>query len=253
MAKKSVRKITNEFNKGISRREISRKAQNERRKLQRRLANELTDKIGEKVDWKESIKVYESSSVKSVKAKELYSDINKLSYRKEYDNEIRIGYEINIQSVEEKIINRFPNEQTQKRKNEMFKEELNQSTKKEGVSSLDSLETHGFYAATHGAWKGVDDVSQRNNAIMDAFGINDLETIYKLIVNKELKPEDFEFEDDELFKEWLDEIKDRVDLDELRKIMDEELSGTKDEPDLKYDKVRIGNIKTRASKVRYHV
>lgn len=252
MAKKSVRNIVDRFNQSVSRRKASREAQNERRKLQRRLANILSESIGERVSWKEATSVYEGSKVESATAQEIYSDIEKLRFRKESEKEIRVGYETNIEDIKEKIVNRFPNAQTQRRKNEMFKQEINQATKKEGLSSLDSNETHAFYAATYEVWKNVSVEEDRNKSIMEAFGVKDLETIYNLITKKELKAEDFGFDNKEAFERWLNEIREKVDIDALRQIMQEEMEGSKDEPDSKYPKMRIQNIKVRASSVRYY-
>lgn len=247
---KSVKNIVQEFNKNISRREASRKAQNERRKLQRRLAQELTRQTDEKVTWKEATSFYEGSKVESSIASRIYSDIGKLQYKREKtETDERIGYGVEISDIQERIIIEYPTAQAQKRKNEMFKRDINQSTKVDNVTNLKAIDTHGFYAATYEAWKNVDVESDRNKAIMDTFGVNDLKSIYKLITDKELDFEEFGFEDEGLFKEWLEEIQERVDLKKLREIYRESMQGLKDEPDTKYDKFVIQNIKNRSSDV----
>lgn len=245
---KGITSIVQAFNKGITRRQASRAAQNERRKLQRRLAQELQKQTGEKVTWKQATSFYEGSDVESSIAKQIYSDIEKLQFKSEDVNgERRIGYGAEISEIKEKIIEQYPSEQALRRRNEMFKHEINQSTKKDNVSSLNAIDTHGFYAATYEAWKGVSVEGDRNQAIMNVFGINDLKSIYKLITDKELDFEEFGFEDEGLFKEWLNEIQSRVDLKKLREIYRESMQGLKDEPGIKYDKFVIANIKIRSS------
>lgn len=258
---KSVKSIAEEFNKKLTRRQASRQAQNLRRKLQRRLASELSEQTGSKVSWKEAVSFYEGSKVESSITSEIYSDIKSLQAKQVEGKKQRIGYGVEIEEVRERTEERFPSSQTQVRRNRMFTHELNEATKvrrmesgeyeKAGLSSLSKNEVHAFYTATYEMWKGTSIEQNRNKDIMKAFGIKDLKTIYKLLTEDELKAKDFGFDDEEKFDKWLKEIKQKVDVDELRKILKEELQGESDVPETKYKKNAMKNIKIRVANVRF--
>lgn len=248
---KSIKQIVSAFNKTLTTRQASRKAQNERRKLQRRLAKELTSELGEKISWKQATEIYEGSKVESKLASEIYSDITKLRSQKIEGTNKRVGYSVELSEIAEKIERRYPTEQTLKRRNKIFTNELNQATKKDSISELDKNEVHAFYTVTYELWKGVSVEQDRNKTIMNVFGVNELKTVYDLIQSKELNAEDFGFEDEETFNEWLEDIKSRVDLDEMRRIYHEELSGANDIPEAKYKTNVMQNIKIRAADVRF--
>lgn len=249
----NIKDIVSEFNKKLTTRQASRKAQNERRKLQRKLAKELSSELDTKVSWKEATQIYEGSKVESKIAKELYGDIEKLKAQKIEGTNIRKGYGVELNEFSQRVKFKYPDSNTY-RKNEMFKNKINQASAKdeEGnkLSGLNSMEVHGFYAATYEMWKGTSIEQNRNLDIMESFGINDLETVYKLLVNKDLKKEDFGFNDDELFEQWLKEIDSRVNLYELRKMYDEEMKGIRDVPEVKYKKDTVANIKIRTSGIK---
>ena len=259
---KSVKRITREFNEGMTRREASRKAQNERRKAQRRLARILSEETGEKINWKDATNVYKSLKDTSEQSRELYATIESLTARKKEGTNKVEGYGVDLKKTEESLSTftriRFGKETLSKKgdqldlynKNKLFTHQINQATRKDGLSTLNSNETHGFYAVTQYIWKGTNVSDNRNAVIMNEFGLNDLKQVYDLITNKDLKPGDFGFKDKELFEQWLEEIKSRVDLDKIRDIYKSEMLGESDEPDSKYDKLKIANIKIRASKLK---
>lgn len=250
---KNVSDIVKEFNKKLTRRQASRKAQNERRKLQRKLARELSEELGTKVTWKEATSIYEGSKIESKIAKEIYSDIGQLQARKIEGTNKRVGYSVELEEFASRAKIKYPDSSTYRR-NEMFKNKINQASSKdlEGqkLSELNSMEVHGFYAATYEMWKGTSIEQNRNIDIMKEFGVNDLESVYKLVVNKELKKEDFSFEDEELFNQWLEEIDKRVNLKELREMYSEEMQGVRDVPETKYKKDTVANIKIRTSTIK---
>lgn len=67
------------------------------------------------------------------------------------------------------------------RKNEMFKRDINQASVG-GVSSLSREETKVFYTMTKDLWEGVDP-SKRNEAIMEALGVETLEEAWRIVMN----------------------------------------------------------------------
>lgn len=235
--KKGIKPVVQRMNQQvISTREASRKAQDERRKAQRRLARVLTEETGEKVSWKNAYQIQKDLNVNSSEAKSLAKTIESLTSVSEKEGGRKKGYGVQIEraaeSIETYTMYRFGGETLsrkglpieQKRKNEMFTHQINQSTKKEGLSILDKKETHGFYAATQWIWESSRNNENRNEAIMNEFGLTDLEQVYNLITNEELNYEDFGFEDEEMFEDWLDEIRTRIDIDELREIFNEEMT-----------------------------
>ena len=127
----SVEKLYKEMNKGLTRREISRLAQNERRKLQRRLARILSNETGEKVNWKNAISEYENKKIDNVIANEIYTDYKRLQYKTQTAKGTVVkGYQVDVRELAEKNEIRFPNAQVQARRNKMFTRELNEASKK---------------------------------------------------------------------------------------------------------------------------
>ena len=239
MAKSTKTIVQKMGGKILSTREASRFAQNERRKAQRRLARTLSEETGEKVTWKEAYNIakqIDAVSELSKQSKALTKTIESLTSKNIEGSKQRKGYSTSIEREAESLKTftylRFGKETLSKkgdapdlfRRNEMFTHQINQSTRKEGLSALDSSETHGFYAATQWIWNGASASDNRNAMIMQEFGLSDLKQVYDLIVNKELNPEDFGFDDKELFEAWLDEIRERVDIDKLREIFHEEIN-----------------------------
>lgn len=254
----------------MTRRQQSRMAQNNRRKIQRRMARIISEVKGSKVSWKEAISEFEKGS---------YGDSGLQSLYKTYQSQIvssgkieagKSAYSQNVESVSRAIKSfteiRFGNESNSYRRNEMFQRDVAQSTRKEGLSTLSGELTHGFYAATQYMWEKASSPSERNAMIMREFGLNDFQQIYNLVTKDELKKEDFGFNDEELFQQWFSEIKERVDLDTLRDIMKEELGdymkahdsvgntngaefNAKDKWNEKYEKIKvqIQNIRKRTA------
>lgn len=215
----------------MTRRKQSRMAQNVRRKIQRSMAKILTEQTGSKVSWKESVEFYKQSGIEDSGLEALYKTYQSQVARKTKPGEryIKQVYSQSPESVSRALEsfrsirfdeNDYGNIQ---RRNEMFKRDIAQSTKKNGLSTLSGALTHGFYAATQYMWEKATSTDMRNSYIMREFGLNNLEQVYNLVTKSELKKEDFGFNDEELFQQWLDEIKSRVDLDELRKIFHEHL------------------------------
>lgn len=236
MAKKSVKQVVQTMNgKILTNREASRLAQNERRKAQRRLARILTEEIGKKVSWKNATDVLNSMSKASEQAKSLGRTIKGLQSIKIEGTSQRQGYSVSLEREAKSIATftqiRFGRETLSKkgstpnlqRRNEMFTHQINQSTMKNGFSALSRDETKAFYASTMDMWRGLSSSDNLNAQIMMKFGINDLSQVYKLLTSKDLKKEDFGFTDDETFKEFLDELDERIQLYKRREIVQEEL------------------------------
>lgn len=280
---KSVKTIVQKMGgKILSTREASRLAQNERRKAQRRLARILTEETGKKVTWKEAYNTAKSLSSLSDESKALSKTIESLTSKNIEGSKQKRGYSVSIEREAESLKTftylRFGRETLSKkgdapdlfRRNEMFTHQINQSTRKEGLSALKSNETHGFYAATQWIWNGASASDNRNAMIMQEFGLSDLQQVYDLIVKKELKPSDFGFKvsdedwekykneeieatlEMEMFEDWLDEIRERVDIDKLREVFHEEINVEKDEPEVKYSKFAIANIRMKTAKMKRH-
>lgn len=232
---KSVKNVVQEFNKGLSRREASRLAQNERRKAQRRLARVLSEETGQKVTWKNAMQTFDELSSQSSQAKALARTIKGLQARQVEGTKQRIGYNVDIQREAESISTftqiRFGQETLAKkgnvpslaRRNEMFTHQINQSTLKNGFSALSRDKTKAFYASTMDMWRGLSSSDNLNAQIMMKFGLNDLSQVYKLLTDKELKASDFGFNDEEAFKDFIAELDERVQLSQRRKIVQQEL------------------------------
>ena len=176
-------------------------AQNQRRKIQRRMARILTEQTGEKVTWKEAVDVYKQSGIEDSGLSALYGAYESQVARKvkpgeRYASQVYGQSPKSISSAIESFTSvRFnKTDGNVKRRNEMFMRDIAQSTRKGGLSTLSEEVTHGFYAATQYIWKDAEGDMERNAKIMREFKITDLETIYKLVTNDELKKEDFGFD-----------------------------------------------------------
>lgn len=131
-------------------------------------------------------------------------------------------------SIDAYTINKYGstrlNVDKQSRLNAMFQHRINMSTSKmaaEGakLSGLGKLKygmSKAFYAVTMDLWQGVSTQGNRNAAIMENFGVTDLESVYKLVTEKELNYEEFGFKDEDTFNEWLKDLNERVNLDVRR-------------------------------------
>lgn len=251
---KRVRKIYDEMNNGMTKREVSRKMQDERRRLQRRLAKELSEETGEKVSWKDTEKVYSETENKTSQIESLYSNIQETYIFK--DESGKRGYTQDVKKLGETIDTysrmkygskslghkETEEELRQIRKDEMVRHQINQSTKKEGLSVYDSNKSHAFYAATTSLWNDSETKEDRNEAIIRGLNVSSLEEAYNLLLDEELNFEEYGFETEEDFQQWLKDNE----IDKLRDIISEELSGKYDESEIKYSKTRIANIRDRA-------
>lgn len=233
---KSVGNIVQKMNgKVLTTREASRLAQNERRKAQRRLARILTEETGQKVNWKNAVKIYETMPEKSSQARALVRTIKGLQATKIEGSKQRRGYAVSIEREAQSIATftrvRFGRETLAKkgaelnlqRRNEMFTHQINQSTLKNGFSALSRDETKSFYAATMDLWRGLSSSDNLNAQIMMKFGLNDLSQVYKLLTAKELKASEFGFTDEEVFQDFIKELDERVQLSKRREIVQQEL------------------------------
>lgn len=184
--------------KTLSRREASRLAQNERRKAQRRLARILDKELDEKVSYKNAVSMYEKISQPSSQARALYKTIQSLKAEKGG------GYAVSLETQSESLsgftqilfgsetLNK-KSDATQQRRNKLFERQINQSTMKDGLSALSRDESKAFYASTMDLWKGLSNADNRNAAIMNNFGVNNLETIYRLLTDETLDYKDYGF------------------------------------------------------------
>lgn len=202
---KSVGSIVQKMGgKVLTTREASRLAQNERRKAQRRLARLLTEETGQKVDWKKAVDTFESMSSKSSQGRALAKTIKDLQSVQIGNSKQRKGYSVSIERQAESIAAytqiRYGRETLSKkgditldRRNKMFEREINQSTMKNSLSALSREETKAFYASTMDLWQGLSNADNRNVQIMQKFGVNNLEQVYKLLTDKKLDFSEFGF------------------------------------------------------------
>lgn len=215
---KSVKSVVREMNKKLTRREASRKAQNERRKAERRLAREIEAETGQKVARKQAVEMFEAGYGQTKQAESLYNMIKSLQARKTG------GYDVELSKIEESIsaytrirygtetLGKKGDDITLERRNKMFERQINQSTARNGLSTLSEEKSRAFYAGTKDIWDTSSKSDNYNATIMLKFGLNDLEQVYKLLTNDQLKPEDFGFTDKDAFDEWIDEIDKRTNL-----------------------------------------
>lgn len=263
--KKGTKQIVQEMNASISRREASRIAQNNRRKYQRRLARAIEEETGQKVSWKEAeSKFKELGSNTTPEMQVIASRIEQGKAKKGG------GYNIDVLKEKEAISSytmlkygqetlSYKGNTDQERQNTLFQNQINQSTKKDGLSLLEGTKTKGFYAATQDMWKDATSSSEYNKKIMEETGINDLETVYKLLTDEELNFEEFGFEDEDSFEAWLYDLdsnfhlfeRRRIVLDELRKMKDtnDESMSSDTEQQGETSPIEINRILTRISEM----
>ena len=214
-------------------RALSRKAQNLRRKIERRMAKIIGEETGQKVSGKQAVEMYESGAGESSQLKSLYKARESLKAEKG-----KSGYSGNVSQISESVEAfteiRFGQTQLNKkgtsdkyRRNKMFERNINQSTAKNGLSALDRDETKAFYAGTRDLWQGQSTSNNRNATIMQQFGVTDLKQVYELLTKEKLDYSDFGFYDEETFKEWLQNLEDESGLLTRREIILDELKDIK--------------------------
>lgn len=210
-------------------RATSRKAQNERRKIERRMARIISEETGQKVSGKQAVEMFERGEAGGSQLKSLYSARESLTAKKG-----KSGYSGNVSQIAESVEAfteiRFGQSQLNKRstgdrfrRNKMFERNINQSTSKNGLSVLDRDETKAFYAGTRDLWQGQSTASNRNATIMQQFGVTDLQQIYELLTKDKLDFRPFGFADERMFNDWLLNLEDATGLLTRRKIILEEL------------------------------
>lgn len=238
-------------NDELTTREISRLMQNERRKIEARMGRVLREEFGLKVTARQAAKTYATGKYASSELEMLSKEREKTFAKTIEGTKKRKGYDASLERISENVAAYTQlkygmetlskkGDVTQLRKNKLFERSINQSTKKEGFSTLDKDISKSFYAATQDIWKGKSDISNYNTAIMQKFGVNDLETVYKLLTDKKLRREDFGdteadieeynkivksygFTNAEDFENWLNDLNSKVKLDARRKVVTEEL------------------------------
>lgn len=213
----------------LSTRQVSRQMQNQRRRIQSDMAEILRNDFNVRANRENAVKLYESGKYKSRELDMLYSKRERMFAKTEEGTKRRVGYDVSLESVKQDIEgyraikHGFEKGVTQDRKNKIFERQINQSTLKSGFSALDKDETKAFYAGTKDIWQGRAAQNKYNEKIMSEFGVSDLETVYKLLTERNLRYEDFGFETEEDFNEWIAEIDERVQLNKRREIIQSEL------------------------------
>ena len=181
--KPTVKKIVKKFNKGISRRKISREADNYRKSLRRELSKEIELATGIKVKPNKSIEEYARTHNVGVQAKNKLKEIESSYAQFKKGTKQKVGYNYDVMKARE---NTGSFQRNIARKNKMFQSQMNLSTKKGGLSLLSKAKTKTFYAATRDLFAGTGDSRQFNQKIMDKFGEKKLENVYNLITDKDL-------------------------------------------------------------------
>ena len=229
MARKSVRQVAKEAGRNIETRMRSRMAQNERRKIERRMARIIKEETGQKVTAKEAVEIYESMEYSNPQLRSLARARESIS-----SGVGKSGYKADVQKVAESVEAfteiRFGQSKLSEsgtadkyRRNKMFERAINQSTTKDGLSPLTREESKAFYAATMDLWRGKSKANETNATIMREFGINDLQTVYDLLTKENLDYKDYGFSDEETFNEWIAELDKKANLTLRREIVVEEL------------------------------
>lgn len=229
MVRKSVGQVAREAGRNIETRMRSRKAQNERRKIERRMARIIKEETGQKVSAKEAVEMLEKGEYSNpqlqslAKARESISsgvgksgyaaDVSKVAESLEAFTEIRFG---SSNLSKNGTMDKY-------RRNKMFERNINQSTMKDGLSALTREETKAFYAGTRDLWGGQSTANNRNATIMQEFGVNDLQTVYELLTKENLDYRDYGFMDEETFNEYLETLNQTTDLMKRREIIIDEL------------------------------
>lgn len=229
MAKKTARTYAESSGRNPDVRKRSRQAQNERRKIERRMAKLIEEETGQKVKASEAVELYESGIGKSAQLASLYKTRKSITAEKG-----KSGYSANVEQVSKAVESfteiRFGQSTLNKkgtsdkyRRNKMFERDINQSTMRNGLSTLSKEETKAFYAGTRDLWSGQTVASNRNATIMQEFGLTDLQQVYDLLTKEKLDYTEFGFVDVDTFNEWLKELDSRTGVLKRREIIVEEL------------------------------
>ena len=175
--RKNVKAIVQKMNgRVLTNREASRQADNLRKRMRRSLAKELSEAMGTKVKANEAEKMFKQLSNPTQQASSLYKDIQKSYAVMKEGTKQKQGYSFNIEKQFENIQTfnelRFGRSKLNEKsninlaqRNKMFIHQINQSTKKDGLSVLNRNETKAFYASTMDMWKGLSTADNFNARI----------------------------------------------------------------------------------------
>ena len=230
---KTVGNISKENGRDPVKREKSRKQDAARKKFDTKISQVLKRVFDENVRsrdvqkyLKQHAEVLENKEVSALQKLRMGMMYNRKEQKYELDAkralELNKGYE-SIIAEKEDISTQKYSAALQARKNKLFEREMQQAKSKFGLSDITAENVDMFYRATSPLWKGESTQETRNSKIMEVFGVNDLETVFKLINNSDLNAKDFGYEDEELFKDFLKHINENVKLDKIREIIKEEM------------------------------
>lgn len=230
---KTVKQISKQSGRNPETRKRSRQTQNARRRLDTQISNIVKEITGIKIAGRK-IQAYLKEHSDLFKNKDIAA-IQKLREQGLTYNKTEKKYEVNYKDVP-KIMQGWANIRNERKKlslekksvanverrNKQFEREMAQAKNKFGLSSFEKSDVDLFYIATTTFWRGNSTIETRNAKIMEAFGLNDLEQVFNLITKKELKAEDFGFDDEKLFEDWIENLNETVKLDKIRQIIKEE-------------------------------
>ena len=230
---KTVGDISKSSNRNPMKREKSRQQQNARRRYDTKISQVLKRAFDENVKsrdvqkyLKEHSEVLENKEIEALQKLRLGMEYNKKEKKYELEvkraDEIYKGYE-SILSEKEELSSVKRSAATQDRRNKLFEREMQQAKSKYGTSEIEGEDVNLFYGSLAPIWRGTSTQETRNSDIMKAFGVSDLETVFKLVTKEgELKASDFDFKDETAFKEWLDDLNSNIKLDKIREIIRQE-------------------------------
>ena len=202
------------------------------------MAQTLREETGRTdINWKNAEEVYRNTGRVSQSATTFYDQIQKLKFdsttrskgfnAKEVENVGRQVEETSDMRFKGRFSNFF-----KKRfgksfgdiDNSVFQDMLNGAGKSGSASPLGQEEVKAFYASTMDLWQGTAEPGKDITAeIRNAFGVDNTEQVYRLLMQEELTAGDFGFSDEELFQEWLEDLDNRANLSKRREIVQEEL------------------------------
>lgn len=184
---KTFREISDDSNNAI------RQSENLRRRYDSKIAKNIRDITGENVNYRKVQK-----------------------YLKEHEELLKEESIARLQAT------RKGSTAKQYRKNEQFKQNFRKSARDAELTNITKVDKDAFYAATAHMWRHGTNILNRNDDILSAMGISDLEQAFKLISSEELKAEDFGFDDKVIFEDFIENLNQTIKLDKIREIVKEE-------------------------------
>lgn len=230
---KTAKQTAKQSGRNPETRERSRQTQNARRRLDTQISNLVKEITGVKVagrkiqnylkEHTDLLKNRDIAAIQKLREQGLTYNKTEKKYEVKYEDVPKImqGWS-NIRNTRKELSLETKSAANVERRNKQFEHEMAQAKKKFGLSSLEKDEVDLFYIATTHFWRGNSTIETRNTKIMEAFGLNDLEQVFNLITKKELKAEDFGFEDKKIFEDWIENLNKTVKLDKIRQIIEEE-------------------------------